>query len=265
MGQLSSPSRFAILKTTARWACVLLLAMASAQGASKSWWEKLDPATLPAANLPMAEVIDRCIDQKLKQSDVMPALTAPLQTRLRRLMLDLHGRVPMISELEAFVTEGDSPEAWARLVDRLIAAPAFDRHLANELNWLLMDGQGTEFQKYLDLAVTTKKGWDVVFREAIEGQADSAARPGVDRTPRIPPGLVKPFGRPGGLCRCNERRPASPTGVRRTHDETFLPKAGPPLCRNPGGGDSRRAGRVSTAGSAPAHSCTARDRSGIRD
>ena len=173
-------------KSSARRAWVLSLAMvcgamASAANAAKPWWEKMDPATLPAANLPMAEVIDRCIDQKLKQRDMMPALTAPLETRLRRLMLDLHGRVPTVGELDAFIAEGDSPEAWARHVDRLMASQAFDRHLSNELNWLLMDGQGSEFQKYLDLAVTKKKGWDVVFRDAIAGQVDTESRPGVDQ------------------------------------------------------------------------------------
>lgn len=180
------PSRSTISKTSARrvWALALTMvcgAMASAAAASKAWWEKLDPATLPAADLPVAEVIDRCIDQKLKQRDVAPALTAPLETRLRRVMLDLHGRVPTLGEMEAFLAEGDSAEVWARHVDRLAASPAFDRHLSNELNWLLMDGQSSEFQKYLDLAVTKKKGWDVVFREAIVGQADPEARPGVDQ------------------------------------------------------------------------------------
>jgi len=43
-----------------------------------------------------------------------------------------------------------------------------------------MDGQGTEFQKYLDLAVTERKGWDDIFRDVITGQADPEKQPGVD-------------------------------------------------------------------------------------
>ena len=86
-------------KSSARRAWVLSLAMlcgtmTSAADAAKPWWEKIDPATLPAANLPMAEVIDRCIDQKLKQRDLMPALTAPLETRLRRLMQQRQAQAP---------------------------------------------------------------------------------------------------------------------------------------------------------------------------
>ena len=158
-------------------ACVSIAPMV---GASEAWWEKTDPATLPVAETPIAEVIDRFIDEGLRRSEVKPAPSAPLETRLRRLMLDLHGRVPTVGELEACLNEGDSPEIWGRHVDRLIAAPAFDRHLSHELNWLLMDGQGSEFQKYLDLAVLNKKGWDAVFRETIAGQADPEARPGVD-------------------------------------------------------------------------------------
>lgn len=120
------------------------------------------------------------MDEKLKRADVTPAMTAPVETRLRRLMLDLHGRVPTMGEMDAFLAEGDSPAVWSRRVDQFMAAPAFDRHLANELNWLLMDGQGSDFQKYLELAVSQKKGWDALFRETLEGCADPQTRPGVD-------------------------------------------------------------------------------------
>ncbi|MBL9155329.1 MAG: DUF1553 domain-containing protein [Verrucomicrobiales bacterium] len=150
-------------------------------GAEEAWWDRIDESQLPPATTPIAEVIDRYLDEGLKRREVTPATTAPLETRLRRLMLDLHGRVPTVGEMDAYLAAGDTPQAWAGLVERLIAAPAFDRHLANELNWLLMDGQGSDFQKYLDLAVAQKRGWDAVFRETITGQVDPEARPGVDQ------------------------------------------------------------------------------------
>lgn len=160
---------------------ILILGLAPVGRTSEAWWERIDPAVLPPADTPVSEAIDREIDKVLAGRGVAPAPPAPVETRLRRLMLDLHGRVPTVGEMDAFLSEGDAPESWERWVDRLIASPAFDRHLSHELNWLLMDGQGSDFQKYLDLAVSQKRGWDAVFRETIAGQADPEARPGVDQ------------------------------------------------------------------------------------
>jgi len=140
----------------------------------------LDPAVLPAADEPVHEVIDHFIDARLAKWELKPAPTAPREVRHRRLMLDLQGRVPTVAELDAFLATADNPGVWAGEVDRLIASPAFDRHLAHELNWLLMDGQATEFQKYLERAVAARAGWDTIFRDAVTGLAD-ADRPGVDQ------------------------------------------------------------------------------------
>jgi hypothetical protein len=132
------------------------------------------------ADVAISSVIDQYVDENLSGLKVSPAPEAPPETRFRRLMLDLHGRIPTLAEMDEFLAGNGTRENWQVWVDRLIEAKGFDRFQANELNWLLMDGQGTEFQKYLDLAVSDKKGWDEIFRDVIMGQADPDKRPGVD-------------------------------------------------------------------------------------
>lgn len=166
------------------WLAALFAPLAFVNGASaaeQAWWERVDPAKLAPASDAIDSVIDLHIDAKLADRGVKPAPAAPRETRLRRLMLDLNGRIPTLAEMDAFLAESDTPETWQKWVDRLIAAKGFDRHLAHEMNWLLMDGQSTEFQKYLDLAVSNKKGWDEIFRDAITGQADPEKKPGADQ------------------------------------------------------------------------------------
>ncbi len=159
---------------------VLAAAVAPVARAAEAWWETVDPALLPAAEKPIHEVIDHFVDVRLAKWELKPAPPAPRGVRYRRLLLDLHGRVPTLAELDAFLATADNAGIWAGEVDRLIGSPAFDRHLAHELNWLLMDGQTTEFQKYLERAVAARAGWDTIFRDAVTGLAD-AERPGVDQ------------------------------------------------------------------------------------
>jgi hypothetical protein len=178
-GSLSSP-----IPASSRFRPGLIGAVAgglvTATMASEPWWERIDPAQLAPAGTPIEAVIDRHVDAGLAKREISPAPLAPPETRLRRLMLDLHGRIPTVAEMDAFLAEGGSQESWQRWVDRLITARGFDRFQSHELNWLLMDGQGTDFQKYLDLAVSERKGWDDIFRDVVTGQADAEKRPGVD-------------------------------------------------------------------------------------
>ena len=160
------------------WAVMLCLQFGAK--AAEPWWDRIDPAQIPPADGAISTVIDHFVEKKLSGRNVIPAPAAPPETRLRRLMLDLHGRIPTMAEMDAFLAGNGTQEDWQTRVDRLIEAKGFDRFQAHELNWLLMDGQGTEFQKYLDLAASDRKGWDEIFRDVVTGQADPDKRPGVD-------------------------------------------------------------------------------------
>src|SRR5262249_51821163 len=93
-----------------------------------------------------------------------------------RLTLDLNGRVPTAGEVQAYLAD-TAPDKRARLVDRLLASPAFVRHQAVEFETLLMasDGDGgkrgrsggTAMRDYLQAAFAENRPWDQVFRDVM--------------------------------------------------------------------------------------------------
>ena len=160
-----------------RWSLPLVLGgLLSVHSTAAPWWETCE---LPPKDDSIPETIDRLIEKRLQEKGIPAAPSAPPGTRLRRVMLDLHGRIPTITELDRFL-EASSPSEWERTVDDLIASPAFDRFLAHEMNWLLMEGKSTGFQEYLTKAVDEKAPWTVMFQDIIAGQSDPEERKGVD-------------------------------------------------------------------------------------
>src|SRR2546423_2634141 len=100
----------------------------------------------PAAELlpsdkPIAEAIDHYVDAKLRAANTTPALQADDYTLIRRLTLDLVGRIPTPAESKAYV-ESNDPHKREKLVDRLMASPAFVRFQANQFEAMLAGPNG---------------------------------------------------------------------------------------------------------------------------
>ncbi len=72
------------------------------------------------ANAPL----DRFVLAKLEQAGLEPAPRADRRTLIRRACFDLVGLPPSPAEVDAFVRD-DAPDAFARLVDRLLASPHY--------------------------------------------------------------------------------------------------------------------------------------------
>ena len=68
--------------------------------------------------------IDSFILARLEKEKIKPAPEADRTTLIRRLSLDLVGLPPTIPEMDAFVTDR-SPDAYAQLVERLLASPHY--------------------------------------------------------------------------------------------------------------------------------------------
>src|SRR4051812_22729743 len=79
--------------------------------------DKPDPAAL-------AKKIDARINERLKANGVTPAARADDAEFLRRVMLDLAGRIPLTSEVHAFLDD-QSPDKRVKLVERLLAGPGY--------------------------------------------------------------------------------------------------------------------------------------------
>src|SRR5262245_46764298 len=68
--------------------------------------------------------IDRFVLARLEKEDVQPSPEAERATLMRRVSLDLTGLPPTPAEIRAFVAD-QSPNAYEKLVDRLLASPHY--------------------------------------------------------------------------------------------------------------------------------------------
>ncbi|HWC91118.1 MAG TPA: DUF1549 domain-containing protein, partial [Pirellulales bacterium] len=68
--------------------------------------------------------IDAFIAERLEPENIAPSPDAPREVLLRRVFLDLVGLLPTADERQAFLAD-TRPEAYERLVDRLLASPHF--------------------------------------------------------------------------------------------------------------------------------------------
>ena len=77
--------------------------------------------------------VDRFVLARLEREGLAPSPEADRPTLIRRLHADLVGLPPTPEEVDAFVADAD-PEAYEKLVDRLLASPHYGERLA--LSWL---------------------------------------------------------------------------------------------------------------------------------
>ncbi len=77
--------------------------------------------------------IDRFVLARLEREQLTPSPEAPKATLLRRVTLDLTGLPPTPAELDAFLAD-TAPDAYERVVDRLLASPHYGERWARP--WL---------------------------------------------------------------------------------------------------------------------------------
>ena len=113
---------------------ISLIKMWVEQGAKWELHWSLVPPRRPA--LPGVEnqkwcrnAIDRFVLAKLEEQHLKPLDECAKGTLLRRVTLDLTGLPPTPAELEAFLAD-KSPDAYEKVVDRLLASPRFGERMA---------------------------------------------------------------------------------------------------------------------------------------
>ena len=89
------------------------------------------PLALEAQAKPPA--IDALVQARLEREGLTLAPEADRERLIRRVTLDLTGLPPTLAEVEAFAADR-SPEAFGKVVDRLLASPRFGERMATE--WL---------------------------------------------------------------------------------------------------------------------------------
>jgi hypothetical protein len=153
------------LRPALAFATVLVMSMAVTRAAE-----------LVSADRPIAEAVDHYLEETLRKEGVKPAPIADDATLVRRLTLDIAGRIPTAAEARAYV-ESTDPAKKTRLVDRLMASQGFVRHHVTELDAMLMAGNKGSLREYLTRAVGANLAWDQVFRELmLPDQTDKAKK-----------------------------------------------------------------------------------------
>ena len=121
---------------------------------------------------PIEQAIDHYIDAKLKEAALTPAPLADDAAILRRLTLDLNGRVPTLGEMQEYLASSE-PDKKVKLVDRLLTSSAFSRHSAQQFFAFMQyaDGQrrkgdkGNPLYDYLLASFTENRSWEKMFRD----------------------------------------------------------------------------------------------------
>ena len=124
--------------------------------------------------------IDRFILAKLEEKGLRPAPPADKRTLIRRATYDLTGLPPTPEEIDDFLRD-DRPDAFARVIDRLLASPAYGERWAR--HWLdvarYADSNGLDentafanayrYRDYVIRAFNQDKGYDQFILEQLAG------------------------------------------------------------------------------------------------
>ncbi|MBI1354607.1 MAG: DUF1553 domain-containing protein [Acidobacteria bacterium] len=151
-------------------------------GAAESealWWSFRPPvkAEPPDAS---KNPVDAFIDATLESKGLTPLPRADKRTLVRRAYFDLHGLPPTPEQVDAFVQD-DSPDAWPRLIDELLASPRYGerwgRHWLDVVRYADTGGFETDiyfpnawrYRDYVIESFNDDKPYDRFVREQIAG------------------------------------------------------------------------------------------------
>ena len=128
---------------------------------------------------PKLRPIDHFIRARLNREGLTPAEEADRVVLMRRVSLDLTGLPPTPEEADFFIADS-SPDAYERLVDRLLALPRYGEHIARY--WLDVarygDTHGLHLDNYREMwayrdwvvsAFNSNKPYDVFITEQLAG------------------------------------------------------------------------------------------------
>lgn len=116
----------------------------------------------------LSQSIDGILSKSHLAEGITPAPSVDEASYLRRVTLDLAGRIPTLRELRSFL-EDPSADKRVRLVDRLISSPDYAFHARNEIDIQLLNRLqwNEEWRAYLLKATRESRPWDQLAREIL--------------------------------------------------------------------------------------------------
>jgi hypothetical protein len=118
--------------------------------------------------------IDRLVNAELAKVSVKPAALTTDEQFLRRVHLDLTGRLPMPADITEFLAD-KSPDKRAKLIDKLLETRDFGKHWAQYWKTVITSrttdlrsiALSNSFEGWLKNQLMADKSWDFVAREML--------------------------------------------------------------------------------------------------
>ena len=133
--------------------------------------------------LPQHNYIDRLVDAKLQRVKIQPSAPTDDGTFLRRLSLDLTGRLPSPETVRAFIADR-SRSKRTKMIEALIASPEYVDHWTVKWGDLLQSSRkylgekgAYEFQHWIREAIASNRPYDVMVRELLTARGSSYDNP----------------------------------------------------------------------------------------
>jgi hypothetical protein len=131
--------------------------------------------------LPQHNYIDQKIDAKLQRLKIQPSQVVDDATFLRRASLDLTGQIPTPDAVRAFLADpAPSRQKRAKLIDRLIASPAYVDHWTVKWGDLLQSSRKYlgdkgvySFREWIHDGIASNKPYDKMVHELLTARGSS--------------------------------------------------------------------------------------------
>jgi hypothetical protein len=159
----------------ARLVWLVLLSALVLTGGSAALAKGPDPTKPPGDVEKLAAAIDRHIAQRWTDSGSEPAPVADDAEFLRRVYLDLAGRIPTVEEARTFLRDR-RPDKRVHLVEQLLGGSRYVAHFTTVWRMLLLPEAGNNFQvrlqqpsfeAWLKQMVIRNAGYDEIARELL--------------------------------------------------------------------------------------------------
>ena len=168
--------------------------------ADRDWWSlrPLPPHVEPPQTPPGTTAvewsqnpIDRFVLAKLREKNLQPSPPADKPALIRRVTYDLLGLPPTPEEIAAFAAD-ESPGAYERLIDRLLASPHYGERWGRHWLDVIRFGESRGFERnlvidnlwpfrdYVIRSFNADKPFDQIIREHIAGDVIGKDQPEVE-------------------------------------------------------------------------------------
>jgi hypothetical protein len=140
----------------------------------------------PPAGMQPSDAIDYLIQSRWREQNISGNGACDDRTVVRRIYLDLAGRIPTRDEVDSFVKSAESQKRTV-LVDRLLGGSEYPRHMAEVLDVVLMERKGKaaeasrrshRWMEYLQSSIAANRGWNDMVADLITARPKSPEQAG---------------------------------------------------------------------------------------